>query len=435
MFLNLYQILMRFAAPYLRRLLRRRRQRGKEDAARLNERMGFAGLPRPSGKMIWLHAASVGEAQSILILIDALLALSPANILVTTGTLTSANLMAQRLPPGVIHQFYPLDQPQWVARFLDHWRPDLALWTESEIWPNMLRGLVARQVPAVLLNARLSDRSFRRWRQLGGTLKQLLDSFGLIIAQTDADTDRFQQLGALHACTGGNLKYSAEPLPYDAAALDALRAATHGRPLWLYASTHAGEEELASRLHKALKIFLPRLLTVVAPRHPDRAAAIMEDLQKTGLTIRQRSMDHQLPLENDDIYLADTLGELGLLYRLAPLACIGRSFSEDGGGGHNPLEAARLGCAVLHGPQVQNLAAIYTDMDHAGAAIPLASAKAFEDKLRTLLLDPEELENLRAAGTAYAGAQNAVLEKILAELKPWLQEAGIINTPAESLIS
>ena len=215
------------------------------------------------------------------------------------------------------------------------------------------------------------------------------------------------------------------PCRYDPAELEAMRAATAGRPLWVYASTHAGEEEIACRLHKAIKIALPKLLTIIVPRHPDRGNAIAELCRNAGLQVRQRGPQHEVPQANDDIYIGDTLGELGLFYRLAPLACIGRSFSDDGGGGHNPLEAARLGCAVLHGPHVQNLAAIYADMDRVGAAILLPNIPAFERQVRNLLLDGNAHAALAAVGGEYAAAQSEVLGRVLTELQPWLREVGL----------
>ena len=410
------------SAPFLRLLLSRRARRGKEDPARLPERMGAPGRQRPPGPLLWLHAASVGEAQSALILLDALMARDPAlHVLVTTGTLTSAGLMERRLPPRAFHQYVPLDHPAWVRAFLDHWRPDRVLWLESELWPNMLAAIHARGIPAALVNARLSPRSVRRWQYLRGTIAGMLSAFSVILAQTDKDAENFRALGAVNVITTGNLKYAAAPLPIDDTALAALIGAIRARPVWVYASTHDGEEDLACRLHAALRPALPGLLTIVVPRHPERRDAIATTIMRHGLSARLR-VSGGLPQDGDDIYVADTMGELGLFYRVAAVACIGRSFSNDGGGGHNPIEAAQLGCAVLHGPHVQNLQSLFDDMNHEGAALRLSDETAFAEQLRRLLTDSRACDALRERGAAFVLTKAQILPRILDALSP-LQRA------------
>lgn len=422
--LKFYKLLLSVSGSTLKTELTMRRRRGKEDPVRLPERMGVPGRPRPDGLLVWIHAASVGEAQSTLTLIDALLARLPQiHVLVTTGTLTSARLMAGRLPPRAFHQFYPLDHPAWVGSFLDHWRPDLALWMESELWPLMLWELRNRQIPAALVNARLSPRSFKIWRLFfPDTARHLLGAFETVLAQTPQDAAAFRMLGARQVVVTDNLKYSATPLPFDPQGLAGLQKALAGRPVWLYASTHVGEEALACRLHAALKNTLPELLTVIVPRHPERRQEIALLCRNANLQTRLRSEGNGLPQSGDDIYIADTLGELGLFYRLAPVACIGRSFSDDGGGGHNPLEAAQLDCAVLHGPHVQNLAAIYKEMDSRGAAFPLRDENEFRTVLEKFLIDSTALEAQQHKGLAFAQEKGQVLEAVLLSLSPLLDK-------------
>ena len=406
----------------MRALLGQRCRLGKEDPVRLPERMGIPGRIRPEGPLIWFHAASVGEAQSTLILIDALLAKSPAqNILVTTGTVTSARLMASRLPSKTLHQFYPLDHPAWVKSFLDHWRPDLVLWMESELWPNMLAHIRERGIPAALINARLSPRSFKYWRALADDAREVMGTFKIILAQTPEDAASFRALGADNVLATDNLKYCAAPLPFDRTALDELRKAVSSRPLWLYASTHDGEEALACRLHAALKKQIPDLLTIVVPRHPERRQDILAACKQVKLTARLRRTEGS-PMPDDDIYVADTLGEMGLFYSLSHLACIGRSFSLDGGGGHNPIEAAQLSCAVMHGPYVQNLAAIYRDMDEAGAALHLNSEEEFRAALEKFLTGQAALETQREKAAAFVNDRTKVLQAVMAALEPFLKE-------------
>lgn len=417
--LNLYQTLLEAASPALERLLARRLAQGKEDAARIGERKGQPGLPRPGGSLIWLHGASVGEAQSTLILIEQLRARFPdAAILLTTGTVTSARFMAQRLPPGVIHQYYPLDRPQWVKSFLAHWRPDFVLWMESELWPAMLCALQERKTPAILLNARLSPRSLGRWRTMPGTARLLLQTFTQILTQTEMDAQSFRALNAAHVRVSGNLKYAAAALPANEADLDLLRQAAGNRPRWVYASTHAGEEELACRLHKTLAQDIPDLLTIIVPRHPERRADIAAACRDLGVAAQLRGNDKTPPAPDTGLYIADTLGELGLFYRFAPVACIGRSFSNDGGGGHNPIEAAQLGCAVLHGPHIQNLSAIYHDMGQARAARAVRDENDFAATLRLMLTDPLQRETLSHAGLRYVGTQRDILDRIMADIAP-----------------
>ena len=409
--------------------LRLRLRKGKEDPARLAERMGKPGLPRPAGKLVWFHAASVGEAQSTMILVESLLARFPdIHILVTTGTLTSADLMARRLPASrAFHQFYPLDHPAWVERFLDHWQPDLVLWMESELWPNMLRSLKARHVHCALLNARMSPRSLRRWQKVRADIANILSAFDLCLTQTETDEAAYRDLGALSVQTSGNLKYAATPLPCDANDLDAMETAIDGRPVWLYASTHDGEEDLACDLHAALLTDFPDLLTMIVPRHPDRSLQIAAHCVERIMNVQLRGPEKTLPTHDTGLYIADTLGELGLFYRAAPIACIGRSFSSDGGGGHNPIEAAQLGCAILHGPLIQNLSAIYADMDKSGAATCAATPQALQDELHRLLSDPQSLAQEQDAARRFATDKADVLPRIRKALEPLLVDSAIMH--------
>lgn len=429
--LNLYHSLTSHSAPALRGILKRRLRRGKEDAARLPERMGEPGLPRPHGKLVWFHAASVGEAQSTLILIDALLTRFPdIHVLITTGTVSSAAIMQQRLPPRAIHQFYPLDHPQWVENFLNHWSPDLILWMESELWPNMLRGIRTRNIHCVLVNAHMSRRSYRRWKHVRETAAKLLSAFDLCLAQTEQDAGYYTRLRAVAVRVRDNVKYSADPLPHDPSALTAIKAALQStlrpRPVWLFASTHAGEEDIACRLHLELQKTYPDLLTIIAPRHPERREEILTTCQAHNLTTRLRSRDLVAPAATDQIYIADTLGELGLFYRLAPMACIGRSFSNDGGGGHNPIEAAMLGCAVLHGPHVQNQHQIFAEMDQAQASIRVDTEQDFLAALHHLFKNPAALTELQIRGSKFAQDKATVLVQIMNDLEPLLIDCGIM---------
>jgi len=389
------------AAPGLRAMLRRRVGRGKEVAARVPEREGIDPTPRPAGCLVWLHAASVGESQSVLPVLSALRGQAPdASILLTTGTVTSAALLAARLPElglqCVMHRFVPLDVPAWVARFLDHWRPDVAGFVESELWPNLIDGCRARGVPMMLVNARMSARSLRGWQRAPGFARQVVGAFDRVQAQSEGDAAHLRLLGAHGVDAPGNLKLAAPPLPADPAELARLRALTSGRPVWLASSTHPGEEDVAGQVHRSLAAAHPGLLTIVAPRHPERGAAIAAALDAPRRSAGQDPGEAGL-------WVADTLGELGLLYRLAPLAFVGRSLV--GQGGQNPLEPARLGCAIAVGPHTANFSEAVQALEAAGALTRIADAAGLVGWVDGMLRDPARM---RAAGaTACVAAQGA----------------------------
>jgi 3-deoxy-D-manno-octulosonic-acid transferase len=427
--LDLYRFATVAAAPAAHGLLALRRMRGKEDAARVSERLGIAQLPRPEGKLVWLHAASVGEAQSSLALIDRLLGLNPKlAVLVTTGTVTSAQLMAERLPPRAFHQFVPVDRPAWVRRFLDHWRPDLALWIESELWPNLVLETASRQVPMVLINARMSDRSFASWQRWPTVIRPLLRCFRRVLAQSEADAARFRTLGARDAFATGSLKYDAAPLPADTAELDRIERAIGARVHWLAASTHPGEEAKIAEAHRALARRHPTLLTVLVPRHPARGGEIAAQLRALGFSVALRSRAEPIA-PTTEIYLADTMGELGLFYRLASIVFVGGSLVPKGG--QNPLEPARLGCAILYGPHMDNFRAIAGDLIEAGAAEEVRSAAGLADAVSTLLDDEGLRERRCAAARRTTDAGGGVIENVLAALA---RELSPLRAPRPAIV-
>lgn len=390
------------ATPALRLLLRARLRRGKELPGRLAERRGIDATPRPAGRVLWLHAASVGETVSVLPVLAALHAAAPTlTVLVTTGTVTSARLLARRLEAGlearVLHRFVPLDVPAWVARFVDHWRPDAGVFVESELWPNLLLACQRRGVPLMLLNARMSARSFAGWQRAPGLARVLLGCFAAVRAQSEADADRLRALGARQVDAAGDLKFAAPPLPVDADELARLAGALRGRPVWLAASTHPGEEALVFAVHRRLASAHPGLLTILVPRHPERGAAIAAAAGDVAL--RRRGLREGPPKEG--VWLADTLGELGLWCRLARIAFVGRSLLPPGGG-QNPLEPARLGCAVAVGPHTGNFTAAVEVLAAAGALTRVADAEALAAWVAAMLADAERRAAAGQAGMAAA---------------------------------
>ncbi len=404
--------------PVIRAYLQSRAGRGKEMPDRLKERFGEATLPRPPGKLVWIHAASVGESLSVLALIRTLVA-PPHNltVLLTTGTVTSAQLMAAQLPDGACHQFLPFDRPSFVRRFLDHWQPDLGVWVESELWPTLISEARARGVPLALINARMSKKSFRGWRRWPATARTLVEAFTIILAQDEPTAERFRNLGAAQARGLGNIKLAAAPLACDEDDLAGLKSAIADRPTWCAASIHAREEALVLDAHSAIRNVTPQLLTIIAPRQPDRGTPLADEARARGLGVAQRSLGEPVTPETE-IYIADTIGEMGLFFRLAPVAFLGRSLIDKGGS--NPLEAPSLGCVVIAGPHTENFADIYDRLDKAGGVLRVANGTELAARVTALIADePARAEITSAALTLIAeahevlGATTSALEELM----------------------
>jgi 3-deoxy-D-manno-octulosonic-acid transferase len=416
MLLHAYRLAGYAAAPLTPLLLKYRLKRGKELKERLPERWAETAIPRPPGPLVWVHGASVGEITAAMQLIERLHGRG-FRILVTSGTVTSAELAAQRLPPGAIHQFIPLDVPRYVGRFLDHWRPDLALFMESDLWPNMILAADARKIPLVLVNGRLSERSFRNWRRVPRTIDALLHCFRLCLAQSQDDARRYSTLGAAVNITG-NLKIDVPPPPVDRAAFDALESAIDGRTVIGAASTHLGEEAMMIDVHQQLRVRAPNLLTVVAPRHPQRGPEIAAAAEAAGLKTLLRSRG-ETPDRNGDLYIFDTIGELGLLYRLAPIVFMGGSLVPHGG--QNPIEAAKLGAAILHGPNVWNFAEIFAALDASHGARQVPDAGVLATRMQEWLDDRTAREKTALAGRRTVEALGGALDRTLTALDPYLR--------------
>lgn len=338
-------------APLLPFYLRRRQMRGKEIPARVREKMGFPSLPRPSGPLLWFHAASVGEVLSILPLVQACLRQDPdITVLVTTGTVTASTIVAQRFAHSrVVHQFVPLDVPRWCQRFLDSWTPQVAIFTESELWPTLLSACHTRDLPVVLVNGRMSASSFQVWRHIPGVARHMLSCFAWVSARSKVDAQRLRTLGAITQTDPGDLKTAAPPLPVQAAEMAHLQAFIGARPVFVAVSTHAGEEAQVAQATYLARQTCPTLLTIVVPRHPERGAEVASLLNSAP----RRALD-ALPTAQDAFWVCDTLGELGLFFRLATCVFVGNSLPGCHGGGHNPFEPARLGCAMATGPLIHN---------------------------------------------------------------------------------
>jgi 3-deoxy-D-manno-octulosonic-acid transferase len=416
--LRLYRWGCVLGSPLAFRLLTRRLKRGKEHPERMTERLGQASIARPAGSLVWVHGASVGEMLAVISLIERLRAQHFA-VLVTSGTVTSAALAEQRLPDGVLHQFVPLDAPRFVQPFLDHWRPGLALFVESDLWPNLICSCAARRIPMIVINGRLSERSFSRWRRVPGVIAALLNRFDLCLTQSAADAERYAKLGAPRVSATGNLKLDLPAPPVDDAVLGRLKQIVGKRPVVVAASTHPGEEAAVIGAHRRLRAKFPTLLTVIVPRHPARGESIAEIAKSAGVAIALRSRRAQ-PMPDIGVYIADTLGELGLMYRLAPIAFMGGSLARHGG--QNPIEAIRLGTAVIHGPHVWNFADIYASLDAAHGAEQVADEETLATRLDVWLADPAARQAAADAAAATVQKLGGALERTWTALDPYLMQ-------------
>lgn len=410
MALALYRGVIGALAPAV---LRARTRRGKEDAARLGERRGVASRPRPEGTLIWIHGASVGESLAVLPLVSKLLEQPDRHVLVTTGTVTSAQLMGERLPPRAFHQYVPVDTGPFVRRFLSHWRPDLALFVESELWPNLILGTRALGIPMALVNARFTEKSYKGWKRAANLARRIVSAFDATLAQNGPIANRLIAFGAERVQIVGSLKADAPPLPVDEAALEAFCASARAgaRPLFLASSTHPGEDEMMLEAARALHTDYPDLLTVIVPRHPQRGAEIQALATAGGFSTARRSTG-ALPAATTQIYVADTLGELGLFYRAARFAFMGGSLVPHGG--QNPLEPARLDKAIIAGPHTGNFEETFRTLLDAQGEGRVQSAAELASLAKKWLADPGLTSALgtraQAAAEAMGGALAATVE-------------------------
>jgi 3-deoxy-D-manno-octulosonic-acid transferase len=419
--LHAYRFATGALAPLSGSLLSWRLSRGKEDAARIGERRGLAGAARPAGQLVWLHGASVGEALSLLPLLERLTQRG-CKVVITTGTVTSASLLATRLPAGALHQFVPLDVRRFVRRFIAHWRPDVLLLAESELWPNLILEASDALVPIILVNARMSERSFARWARASNFIGALLARIDLCLAQSEGDADRLTRLGAPRVALAGNLKYDAPPPPADRQELAELAGITSGRQIWIAASTHEGEEAMAGEAHRLIARTFPDVLTLIAPRHPARGAGIASQLEALGLACALRSRG-QMPDARTAVFVCDTIGELGLFYRLAGVVFVGKSFA--GGGGQNPIEPAKLASAILHGPHVANFADVYALLDAAGGAALVHDSPELAQVLSALFTDGARLRAMARAAAKAVEGQTGAIDRMLSALDSYLAAAAV----------
>jgi len=415
--ISAYRGLARALTPLFHLLFRLRSRSGKEIVARKAERFGRAVSNRPQGRLVWVHAASVGETMSVLPLVEALTA-SGNKVLLTTVTVTAAELAEARLPKGALHQFMPYDAPGPINRFLNHWSPDLAMVVESEIWPCLFDALHRRGTPFVLLNGRLSDKSYRSWARVRNFAGYLFACPDAVLAQSAADAERFRRLGCRRVETPGNLKFDAAEPVADPIEKQGLLKQIDNRPVWLAALTHPGEDEIALDAFQRLRLEFPSLLLLLVPRHPSRAEAVCTLLSERGLKVSRRSRAQHID-QSTDVYLGDTLGEMGLYYGLAPVTFLGGSFND--AGGHNPVEAALAGSALVTGPKVANARAVYKDFWIDDAASRVETPQELVDKVAGLLRRSDTAKAQAERARALVEAGRGALSKTLDLLQPFLR--------------
>ncbi len=402
--------------PVIGPYLALRAAKGKEERSRRKERYGAASVARPEGPLVWFHAASVGETNAILPLNKEVRRRGIA-VLLTTGTVTSAKVVQDRLGSEVIHQYVPLDLKPAVSRFLEYWHPDLAIMAESEIWPMTILELGARHIPQVLVNGRISDRSFPRWKRRHALADALFENFALVIAQSETDAERFRTLGALPVLVSGNLKVDTDAPPVDPPVLKAYLGQIAGRRTWAAISTFEGEEAAAGNVHRALKERTPGLLTIIVPRHPERSDAVADMLAARGLKVVRRTSGEPLTPDTD-IFLGDTIGEMGLYLRMTEIAFVGRSLFAEGG--QNPLEPAMLGCAILSGGNVQNFREAYQQLARNGSAKMVRDIEMLAKGVHYLLANDETRRQMINAGQETVQEMRGALRATIKGLEPYI---------------
>lgn len=419
MFIKIYNTLITILYPLvIKRYINKRKENGKEDVKRFNERIGRPSMKRPEGKLVWLHGASVGESVSMLPLIQRILDTYPdAHVMVTTGTVTSADVMQKRLPDRAFHQFIPIDNPIFTTRFVKHWQPDVALWFESELWPAVLSSIKRKNIPLILINGRISNKSFKRWLQFDFISKELLSCFSLCLGQSEEDAYRLHVLGAQNTMCLGNLKYAGLPLPIDEDKRAEFVKQAGKRRMWLASATHDDEEVRIAKVHKRMKEKFPDLLTVIAPRHPQRGEDIQEKINNLGLKTALRSKNEKITPQTD-IYIANTIGEMGIWYDVINIVFIGGSLIPHGG--QNFMEPSRVRDAVIVGPHMHNFTDAMNRAKKADAVIQVTDTEELQEVVTQLFENKELLDAKRSLAYNWATSESKVLEGIMDKVKGFI---------------
>jgi 3-deoxy-D-manno-octulosonic-acid transferase len=423
--LSAYRAATTVLGPLASLWLNSRANQGKEDPARLGERYGRYKSTRPSGALIWLHAASVGESGVAIGLIEALGARDPSlSFLLSTGTRTSAELVARRSPPRTTHIYAPLDRADAVRRFFDHWRPDLAVFVESEIWPNLIIAAQERSIPLALVNARMSPKSLNRWQSWPKAGARMLSAFAYVSAADERTAAALGQVRGASVPQLGTLKLAMPAPRVDKDARDTLAQEIGARPLWVAASTHQGEDEIALAAHAKLLANTPDALLIIVPRHPERGAAI------AALANDAPRRSRFEPIGAAAVYVADTLGELGVFYDLAPVALVAGSLLPHLKG-HNPIEPAKLDAAIITGPYVESFRDLFEALSAAQGVITAYDADSLAIAIAALWRDDAARARQIEAARAVMAQGVEALETTVTQLRALLP-ARVSQEPANA---
>ena len=414
--LGAYRLIGSSIYPFMGAFLAIRAREGKEDRKHRYERYGYPSACKPAGPVVWFHAASVGESIALIALIERVRSFG-ISVIMTTGTVTSAKVVRERLGEKIYHQYAPMDVKRAVKRFLDHWKPDFAVFAESEIWPISMMELATCKIPLLLVNARMSDKSFLHWNKVPRLSEELYDKFACVIAQSELDAERFRNLGARLVYVSGNLKVDTSPLPVKYDQLQNLQKQIGKRPVWVAASTHPPESKIVMDAHRYAAKRIKGLLTIIVPRHPNRIENIFRQLHVEGIRAAQRSKN-QIITENIDMYVGDSVGEMGLYLRLSEVTFVGKSLGAYGG--QNPLEPAMLNTAILSGNHVHNFRHIYQSFQDAGAVRLIHDQNMLGANVVFLLQNKQERDKMIAAAHKVLAEMQGALDHTFKFLDPYV---------------
>lgn len=418
LFLILYQTLIILLFPLIYGWLFYRLHQGKETHISFKEKLCKSLKPRPEGKLVWVHLASVGEFISAVPLIKELQKKNPnASFLITSITVNSAKVFEEYNLTNTIHQFLPIDSSYHLNKFFKHFKPDCGIFVDSEIWPNLIN-TASKFCNLVLVNGRMSPKSYSKWVTFKSVAEYFLRQFKIIMPYSKMEVKKFQHLSPeSNVKYLVNLKYLSPKLPYNPTELEDFKAYTQNRLVWVAASTHKGEEELIMTTHKILKKTLPNVLTIIIPRHPNRGNEIKDLITTNNLSCYLRS-EGEVPDDSLEVYLANTLNELGLFYSLASISFVGGSLVSVGG--HNILEPARLSSAIIVGNYTFNFHEIISEFKEEKALLEVSSARELATQLEYLFRNPADVEKLVSNATNIVNSQDGNLSTMIDELNKHL---------------
>lgn len=391
----MYAVISIALSPFIWLYVHYRRLKSLDDQNRFKERFGIPSIARPNGRIVWFHSASVGETLSLRSFVNEWHLRYPEdNILITTTTITAAKIVKDQFQNVATHQFVPFDIKLWVNRFLNYWNPDQAFFVDSELWPNILYTCNQRNIPLILLNARLSDRSYKRWKKVPILAKSLLNQFKLCLAPGAETEERLKSLGAINVGRMANLKFSVPPLPINQTYVDYFSPFFDQKHVWIAASTHPGEEELIFNVHKILKEKLPNLLTIIAPRHPHRANTLAKMASTQNLVFPTLASALSEFAQNSDGLIIDEIGQLGTFYTLSNIVFMGGSLVPHGG--HNPIEPIHFKKPVFYGIHMHNFREVCQVLEQTDS-LTLKDEKQIVETLYKLFVSSSECQKISEA--------------------------------------